>query len=64
MGFRLWYVAYTLQILFLGHFVTMNLSAGSLPSNTVLSNYTKLLLETNAEKTVSYLNSKVSSIIQ
>ena len=54
MGFRLWYVAYTLQILFLGHFVTMNLSAGFPPSNTVLSNYTKLLLETNAEKTGSY----------
>ena len=54
MGFRQWYVAYTLQILFLGHFVTMNLSAGGLPSNTVLSIYTKLVLETNAEKIGSY----------
>ena len=64
MGFEQWHVTNSLKILFLGHFVTMNLSAGGLPSCAVLPNYTKLLLETNAEKTGLYWNSKVSSIIQ
>lgn len=64
MGFEQWHVANSLKILFLGHFVTMNLSAGGPPSSAVLPNYTKLLLETNAEKTGLYWNSKFPSIIQ
>ena len=56
MGLEQWYMAETFQIPLKGHLLSMNLSAGHLPSSPVLPDYKKLLLETNAEKTGLYWN--------
>ena len=57
MGQEQWHVADTLQILFLGHLLSMSLTTGSLPSSLVLPDYIKLLLDTSAKKTDLYCKS-------